>query len=217
MANNKLTYSLAITITTILVACGSPQRLGSGDAVNANAASSSPAVQPVASEMTSAESLVAAKNILSSDHPGDEIYDVRGALSRVPKEAAEYKEAYQLLAKLDAIILRRQEKREAPQRARSLAESQALREWLQEEYRKTVAEANPYLNFIKASITKTKHGYALWAVHSYFNRYSFKAGDDAHVVKQWIDKHREQLSKAEIHRVGLMDEDTSGGSCWYDL
>lgn len=220
MNRSKLFVSLVIAVA-LITSCRQTWQPGStnGQPVS-NVAPSTPSTesgQTATQEMSATETVIAAKKILESGQSDDQLYSVRAALSRIQAGALEYKEAHRLIPKLDARILQIQQEREAPQRARSAAEAQALREWLQEDYRKTVAEANPYLNFIKASITKTKEGHAIWAIHAYFNRYSFKVGDEAKVVKHWIDKHREQLNKAEIHRVGLMDEDTSGGACWYDF
>lgn len=93
----------------------------------------------------------------------------------------------------------------------------ALRDRLENNYRSTVAKANPYMNFIKSQITKMKGGYALWAVHDGFTQSSFSYGDDAKIVSAWIDTNREDLKKAQIKRVGFKNESGYLGSCFYDL
>ena len=92
-----------------------------------------------------------------------------------------------------------------------------LREKLASNYKTTVAAANPYMNFIKSKLTKTKGGYALWAIHPMFTQSSFDVGSDAHMVRQWMAEHYDELKKAEIKRVGYKNESGYLGECWFDL
>jgi hypothetical protein len=92
-----------------------------------------------------------------------------------------------------------------------------LRERLKNDYQSTIAAANPYLNFIKAQITKAKKGYSLWAVHSFFSQSSFSAGDDVKVVSMWIQTNRQDLQTGHITRVGFKNESGYLGSCWLEV
>jgi hypothetical protein len=81
----------------------------------------------------------------------------------------------------------------------------------------TFASANPYLNFIKAKMTKEKNGYSLWLIHSMFTQSSFDVGDLAYVVNQWINENRNDLYKASIVKVGLRNESDYLGTCWLEI
>jgi len=92
-----------------------------------------------------------------------------------------------------------------------------LRDDLIVSYNDTIQNANPHLNFIKSKVTKTKGGYALWAVHDFFNQYSLSIGDDAKVISEWVAENREKLQDAQIVRIGLMGKGDYAGSSYFDL
>lgn len=77
--------------------------------------------------------------------------------------------------------------------------------------------ASPNLNYIKTKYTKTRGGYALWAVHTYYGRYSFDIGPLASEVRDWMSANYSDLEKAGVVRVGVMDAQGYSGSAWFDL
>lgn len=135
--------------------------------------------------LTNVERLKKASQHLRVGTPG-ELEMAAELLSEIPPGAPEYKQAESLSKKVA-------EKR-AP----------ALRDRLADDYRNTVASANPHLNYIDKKITKVKGGHALWATHDFFTRYTLSAGNDAHVISAWIDQHSGELREAGIVRVGVM-------------
>ncbi|HXU34849.1 MAG TPA: hypothetical protein VN937_00530, partial [Blastocatellia bacterium] len=94
------------------------------------------------------------------------------------------------------------------------ADAQGLRFQLEGLYRDLMATANPHLNFITSKTTKVKGGYAIWAIHTYFNEYSFKIGSDAQITSAWIGANWSSLHDANIVQVGLKSDDGYEGSCW---
>jgi hypothetical protein len=94
-----------------------------------------------------------------------------------------------------------------------------LRETLSAEYHTLIAEQYSHLNAVGSKTTKTKGGYALWATHDFFGRYTFSAGRQARVIGQWIYENTARLKKAEINKVGVMSNERSLGdsSCWFDV
>ncbi|MCI0391005.1 MAG: hypothetical protein MOB07_19850 [Acidobacteria bacterium] len=91
------------------------------------------------------------------------------------------------------------------------------RELLKESYKVALSLANPHLNYIETSISKQKGGYALFASHEYFGRYTFSIGGNAKVVEEWIAKNRNALYHAKIVRVGVRDKQGYGGSIWFNI
>lgn len=136
----------------------------------------------------------------------DRFADALEQLELIPKDAPEYKKAQTLTAAAQK-GLAQQRKNEAP----------AARERLRGQYQDLLSEANPQLNFIQSKLTKMKGGYALWAVHDYFSRYTFSIGSDAKVVQAWIDENRTELHNAEIVRVGVMGRGGFASYCWFDV
>jgi hypothetical protein len=135
--------------------------------------------------LTNAERLNKASRHLSAGTSSDLDLALQ-LLNEIPSAAPENKQALVLYKKI--------------------AEKRApfLRNRLADDYRNTVASANPHLNYIDKKITKVKGGHALWATHDFFTRYTLSAGNDAHVISAWIDRHSEELREAGIVRVGVM-------------
>jgi hypothetical protein len=92
-----------------------------------------------------------------------------------------------------------------------------LREALRAQYQQFAAATFSNLNGIQTKLTPAKGGYALWATHEYFNRYTFSIGPAAPVVSAWIAAHREELLAARIVRVGVMGRDSYDGYCYFDV
>lgn len=92
-----------------------------------------------------------------------------------------------------------------------------LRSLLASAYQSHIEQTNPHLNFIQTEIVKVKGGYALFAKHTYFNRYSFDIGDLSQNVSTWIAANRPDLEAAQIIRVGVKDAQGYSGSCWLNL
>jgi len=73
------------------------------------------------------------------------------------------------------------------------------------------------VNYIETSISKQKGGYALFASHEYFGRYTFSIGGTSKVLEEWIDNNRNALHHAKIVRVGVRDKQDYGGSVWFNV
>jgi len=92
-----------------------------------------------------------------------------------------------------------------------------IRKSLEVSYRLTMSEQNLSLNFIKSKYTKGEKGYSLWAVHTFFSRYSFDIGPNARTVQAWINENRVDLDKAKVVRVGVMNPDGDNDRTWFDI
>jgi hypothetical protein len=100
-------------------------------------------------------------------------------LTFIRKGDAEYGES----RKLEAVALKGAK---AAKLARLEKEGPALRESLRSEYQAVMTGANPHLNFIDSKLTKVKGGWALWATHEYFSRYTFTIGNNGPLGQRWI-------------------------------
>ena len=155
---------------------------------------------------TSKDKLDQAKKSIWPGAGVERLQGVQADLKSIPKEAPEYAEAQKILGTLPGLI-KDAERRELNDKRESLKTS----------YLNLIKNENSIYNFVEAKLTKMKGGYALWAVHEFFNQYSFSAGNDARVVSQWIDENRNDLNKVGIVRVGLMGKGPYASWCYYDL
>lgn len=151
---------------------------------------------------TDHERLVWAKNSITTK----DYVEANKQLSEISPSSPEYAEAQDLkrVVKQGTASQRREH---APQ----------LRDELARDYQQLVTGANPHLNFIGSRITKTKGGFALWATHEFFTRYSLSSGDDASVIQEWISRNREKLEEAGIVRVGLMGNGSFASWVYFDI
>ncbi|HEV2704947.1 MAG TPA: hypothetical protein VGV59_03425 [Pyrinomonadaceae bacterium] len=191
-------------ITIVWLIAGDDARSSRPATLNANSAKSSPTPN---NNLSPAERVAAAKKMLQADKLGvNEFIIVQGQLLSIPKDAPEYKEAQVLSKSLDEKKLKQDAEQQRAEAKAAQERAPALREELKENYRRTVAEAMPHLNFIGGKLTRTKGGYALWATHEFFSQYTFSAGDEARLVSDWMDRHRADLKASGIVRVGVMGE-----------
>lgn len=155
---------------------------------------------------TSAEILAKAKELWQGAITEANLRDAKDYLELIRKEDKEYREAQKLKANVEKQLLR-------------LRSSQAelLRTSLSEQLRSLMEIANPHYNFIKAKVTKSGKGYAIWATHEFFNQYSFSAGDEARLVREWMVQRRNELDKAKIVKVGVMGEGPYSSLCWLEV
>jgi hypothetical protein len=127
-------------------------------------------------------------------------------LTEISPSSPEYEEAQKLKGTVGQGIAQ-QRREQAPR----------LREELASDYRRLIADANPYLNYIQSKIAKAKNGYAIWATHEFFTQYTFSSGSDAAIVQEWIGRNREKLDDADVVRVGLMGRGGFASWCYFDI
>lgn len=189
---SKLKTKPANTSTTIVNA----------DSTATPAAGASVTEQP----LTPAQRLQEAKNILNTLKTEGGYHTAKMHLEKIPADAPEAKEAQKLLAGMPARLQKLQQE-QLPE----------LREQLKLKYQLVVANANPHLNFIGSKYTNLKGGFALWATHDFFSQYTFKIGDDAKIVSNWIDENYADLKRAKIVRVGVMGEGAYASWAYFDI
>lgn len=90
------------------------------------------------------------------------------------------------------------------------------RDALKISYKLVMSASHTHLNYIEASLTKNKQGWALWADHPYFGRYTLSIGGTAKVIEKWINNNRDELTATGINRVGVRDSEGDGVS-YFDL
>lgn len=76
---------------------------------------------------------------------------------------------------------------------------------------------NPQLNYVDVKIQKAGKGYAIFATHEYFTRYTMSAGPDAEVCEEFIQLTREELRAANIVRVGYWGRGPYSSGVWLDV
>lgn len=83
------------------------------------------------------------------------------------------------------------------------------------EYGGFMKRCSPNYNFIKTKYTKADDGYTLYAVHEFYNQYSFQVGPLAGQVQGWINENRSRLLDAGIVRIGVVSP--KGAPAWLDV
>lgn len=138
---------------------------------------------------TANDHLVWAKNAIATK----DYEEAEKQLNLIPADATEFKEAQTMRAAIKQ-GLASQKREMAPK----------LRDELARDYRQLISDANPHLNFIDFKITKAKGGFALWATHDFFSKYSLSSGDESAIIQEWLSRNGQKLADAGIVRVGLM-------------
>lgn len=178
-------------------------------------------------EMPGDQKITMAKS-LQAKGDSDALKEAERYLGGVQVSDPKYSEAQSELKKLKAEALRKINEEERIRTAeaaknrqeeqkRKLAQVPEMRKQLEGSFRDCVAGANTHLNFIGSRITKVKGGYAIWATHEFFTRYSFSAGNDADIVQAWINRNRQDLKDCNIVRVGLMGTGPFSSYTYFDL
>lgn len=80
-----------------------------------------------------------------------------------------------------------------------------------------VARTNPHLNYVDVKIQKSGKGFAIYATHDYFTRYTMSAGSDAKVCEEFIQLTRDELAAAKIVRVGFWGTGPYSSGCWLEV
>lgn len=173
-------------------------------------------------EMPSAKKIEKAKSIVAADQSNESYTEAMGYLKAIPDGDPSKAEAERLrvsyVAEIKAIEKRKAEikAKSDPNRQLNASEQASLRERLASQYASLMSQENPHLNYIGSKTTRMKGGYAIWATHEFFTRYTFSTGSDGPLTQRFIQDNWRDLERANVVRVGAMGTGPYSSYCWFD-